>query len=72
MKLKCTFSQAQSLFNAGGIYEHQVNKRCGMMFNEVKANNGFLITLQPGETENYLSAFSGNKLLADFQVVSDD
>lgn len=67
MKLKCTFSQAPSLFTAGEIYEAQTNRRCGMIFNEVKASNGFLITLQPGESERYVYAFSGYKLLADFE-----
>lgn len=68
-RIKCIFSQAPSLFTAGGIYEMKTLKRCGMMFNEVIADNGFNITLVPGDNDAYVSAFSGHKLLADFQGV---
>lgn len=71
-KLLCTFSQAPNLFTAGEHYQHEVVRRCGMDFHEVKANNGFAITLQPGDSERYVSAFSGHRLLADFTQLPED
>lgn len=69
--LVCTFSQAPRLFTEGRKYQSDLVRRCGLDFNEVKANNGFAITLQPGDAVQYVSAFSGHRLLADFTVVED-
>lgn len=71
MKLICTFSQAPNLFTAGKHYESAVVRRCGMDFNEVKADHGFTLTLQPGDSSRDVSAFSGYRLLADFQQVEE-
>lgn len=50
----------------------RLNRRCGIIFHEVKAENGFLITLQPGDNDCYISAYSGQKLLADFQKFAEE
>jgi hypothetical protein len=70
-KLLCTFSQAPKLFTAGEYYQSEVVRRCGLDFNEVKSNNGFAITLQPGDQIQFVSAFSGYKLLADFAPLDE-
>lgn len=71
MRLLCTFSQTKN-FVAGKEYESEVVRRCGMDFNEVKGESGFPVCLQPGDSARDVSAFSGHKLLADFQPVGEE
>lgn len=71
-KLLCTFSQANQLFTVGEHYQSEIVRRCGLDFHEVKSNKGFPITLQPGDSEQYVSAFSGHRLLADFTQLQED
>lgn len=68
--LKCIFTQTCN-FVAGVDYPSQVVSRCGMDFNEVQGESGFPVTLQPGDDGHCVSAYSGHKLLADFQPVEE-
>lgn len=70
-RLLCTYSHDKQRFIVGKYYHSETVRRCGHDFHEVKAENGFPLTLQPGDCPDELCVRFGYDLQADF-IISED